>query len=87
MTNLTRIQDISWRDLGDHIIILDSLHAKKVHHLEGVSALIWTSLDGSNSKEKIAQIICDEYNVTLDKAMSDLESFIEKLSELKLVKK
>lgn len=81
MKNPKRARSISWRDLGDHVIILDSQGQKKVHHLEDVGALIWKNLDGNSSEEDIVRQICDSFEIGPEQAKKDLQDFIQSLDE------
>jgi len=87
MENLKRKEHIAWKDLGDHVIILDSGEGKMVHHLEDVSSLIWKLLDGSNSNEDIIKSITDNYETDIEVAKKDMNTFIAKLHDNNLLDK
>ena len=85
MENLKRKEQIAWKDLGDHVIILDSGESKMVHHLEEVSSQIWKLIDGTKSKETILNIILENYEVSQETLSNDFDEFIETLRENSLL--
>jgi hypothetical protein len=85
MENLKRNDSIAWKDLGDHIIILDSGENKMVHHLEDVSAFIWQNLDGTHSSNSLATLIAKTFEVSEETATKDLEEFLSKLKKNNLL--
>jgi hypothetical protein len=85
MENLKRNDSIAWKDLGDHIIILDSGENKMVHHLEDVSAFIWQNLDGTHSDRSLATLIAKTFDVSEETASKDLEDFLATLKKNNLL--
>lgn len=85
MKVIKRAQHLSWQDLGDHLIIIDSLQGKKVHHLNEVGSLIWKNLDGENTVLDIANMIESEFDTSKEVAKSDTEEFLDFLTVEKLV--
>lgn len=82
---LKRNESIAWKDLGDHIIILDSGKNKMVHHLEDVSAFIWKNLDGSHDLDSLSKLISQEFDTDSSDAKGDLINFIEQLNHNQLM--
>jgi methyltransferase-like protein len=76
---LKRNESIAWKDLGDHIIILDSGENKMVHHLEQVSAFIWQNLDGTHTSESLLSLIASHFDISQEIAAKDLEEFLSTL--------
>jgi hypothetical protein len=76
-----RRSNLSWRQLGDFTLILDSQINKEVHHLNDVGALIWELCDGSHSIDEIKDQLCNEYDVTPDIALDDINSLLEEMQQ------
>ena len=79
MEKLKRNDSIAWKDLDDHIIILDSGKNKMVHHLESVSAFIWNHLDGTHTNDSLTNLVVSEFDIDTETASKDLNNFIETL--------
>ena len=87
MDKVMRAQHISWRDLDDHIVILDSKKMQMVHHLEGVSAFLWRSLSDTTDMKSLVELVCNEYEVDEKIAFKDTNDFLQKLQGLSLLEK
>ncbi len=53
--------------------------------LNPVSELIWRQLEEENTYEQILTGITERFDVSEEEAKTDLDAFLEKLKELKLV--
>ena len=62
---------------GEAFIVLPQFHEYKI--LNATGTRIWDLIDGSRSERDIAQIIADEYEVTLATALEDVTSFVRDL--------
>lgn len=49
--------------------------------LNETGKLIWEALTNGDSQEAIATKIADEYGITKDKALGDVQSFVMKMKE------
>jgi len=49
--------------------------------LNQVGGRIWELADGTRTVAEIAKVIVDEYEVTEEQALADVQAFIEKLME------
>ena len=85
MKKLKRVANLSWQDLGDHTIIIDSMNEKKVHHLNEVAAIIWEALESPMTEDDLGKIIAREYDVDKQTLLVDLAYFIGELEKQKLI--
>jgi hypothetical protein len=85
MTNIKRAQHLSWRQLGEHTIILDSRINQEVHHLNDIGAFLWELCDGSNSIDQICDSLTREYDTDLETAQRDVQEFVSKLKSKSLL--
>ena len=85
MNSFKCAENLSWKDIGDHIVILDSQNKQMVHHLEEVAALIWKSLSVGKSEDSIIQEICSQYDTTEENAKADFDNFIDNLKSQDLL--
>ena len=56
-----------------------------IYNLNEVGAFIWEHLDGSNSLETIKENILDEFEISSETAVEDLNDFMSQLQEIKAV--
>ena len=85
MTKYKRADHLSWRQLGEHTIILDSRVNQEVHHLNEIGAFLWELCDGSHSLDDISQKLISEYDTDLENAQNDIQDFIAKLKTKSLL--
>ncbi len=62
------------------IVLADS---GEVNVLDPVGTRIWELIDGARNIEGIAAVICEEYDVTLERALQDVEEFVQQLVDAK----
>src|SRR6267142_4561799 len=62
---------------GEAFIVLPQFHEYKI--LNATGTRIWNLIDGARTESDIAQIIADEYEVTLATALEDVTSFVRDL--------
>lgn len=48
--------------------------------LNETGALLWKTLERNGDREAMAQALTEEYNVTMEQAMSDVDRFLGKLA-------
>jgi hypothetical protein len=85
MENYKRKSSVSWKDLGDHIIILDSGEGKMVHHLEDVSSYLWKLLEDEQTIDSLSNKVITEFDTSFDQAKSDITEFIANLQKNSLL--
>ena len=78
-------EEISWRKLGEHTIILDTTGRKQIHHLNEIGSLIWQDMQNSTAPNEIISHILKSYDVTVEEASQDLNDFFDKLRELQII--
>ena len=64
---------------GEAFIVIPQTSQYKI--LNGTGSRVWDLIDGQRSRDEIAGIIAEEYEVTLDEARKDVSDFIEALKE------
>ena len=81
---LKRNATILWRELGGEAVLLDPTIGCS-YTLNAVGTLIWKSLDGQQTPESIAQLICNSYDVDYEQAVQDVEAIIGDLQHNNLL--
>ncbi len=74
-----RVAGVASRALDGEAVLVHA-EQKKVTVLNGVGARIWELADGQHTIEEMAQVIADEYEVSLIKAESDALAFCHDLA-------
>ncbi len=71
---------IVWREVGDEIVILD-LRTSLYWTLNGSATVLWSSLiDGATTSEMVQRLV-DEFDVEVQKATHDVDTFIASCQE------
>ena len=78
-------EGLSWRKIGDQVLILDARGKHMSHSLNLSAALIWENCDGKNSKEDLANILCKEFEIDLESALNDVQKLIDNLNDMQLL--
>lgn len=73
-----RPKDISAREMGDEVIVLD-LQSSRYLSITGVGIRLFELLSQERSIEELVDTIASEYEVSPDVARRDTERFIEQL--------
>ena len=64
---------------GEGVVVLPHTGEYKV--LNGVGTRVWELLDGSRDAQAIIERVCDEYEVSPEKAQTDVLEFLRSLKE------
>jgi hypothetical protein len=56
-----------------------------IYNLNELGTRIWGLIDPGHSVEEIVQIVCREYDVTLEQAREDITAFLSNLKEAGLI--
>ncbi len=80
-----RVENLAWRRIGGRAVILQDSESREVHELDPVGTLIWESCDGVVTVSEICDRIVAEYDVAPDEALGDVRTFIQSLSEKRLI--
>lgn len=75
-------QDLVLRKVGDDYIMVDPgegmVDLSKVHTLNETAAWLWENLTGKDvTVEQVADLLCERYEVTSEKATSDAIALIQ----------
>lgn len=83
-----RSKDVVCRQVGNEAILVPIRNnvgnLDFVYTLSPVAARLWELLDGTRTADEILEIICREYDVSREAAMTDLTAFVADLSEVSL---
>ena len=82
---LLRNRGITWRELDGEIVALD-LQSSTYLKVKGAGAVVWPLLAAGTNLEAMVEAVLEVYNVEPDIARSELEAFLDKLSERKLLR-
>jgi methyltransferase-like protein len=84
---IARVDGIIWRKVGDEvaIIVMDDDN-NSLHILNKTAAHIWEMCDGEHDADDIAASLNERFDVTLEKAKTDVNSTIAKLEKLNVIK-
>lgn len=72
--------NLIWRVMNDGAVLV-SPEIGKVRVLNEIGATIWQLIDGKKNVEGIAELLANEYEVSLEQVRSDLTTFISDLTE------
>ncbi len=81
---VTRNKNVSWRKLNNEACIL-GLGKDQVHLLKGVGSYIWELLENSIQVEAIIKKVCEQFDVELQAAQTDILEFINTMRKLDLL--
>ena len=77
------------RNVADNYIVVPvgkaSLEFKGLINLNGVGAFIWECLEKETTMEEVIEKVIKEYNIDNELATRDVNNFINKLVEAKLL--
>ena len=76
------------REVADSYVVMNiggELSFNKMITLNETGAMIWNGISDNLSREEIAKRITDEYDVSLDVALNDVNLFIEKMKEAEVI--
>ena len=77
-------ENVGWRILNDDQVIVVDCQSTQIFLLSYVSSLIWRNLEKCEFNTILDKIL-DEYDITKEIAKQDLEEFIEKIRNKKLI--
>jgi Coenzyme PQQ synthesis protein D (PqqD) len=79
-----RDEDLSWRQVGDEVIVLDLRSNSYLSINESGTALWQMLVDGSTPEGMTARLTTD-YGLDQDTAQSDVDAFVAMLTDLGLL--
>jgi len=77
-------EDLVVEQVDDEFLVLD-LRGNEYFGLNAVARHIWTAIDEGDSLEKIADSVCERFEVERERAATDVADFIANLLEQRLV--
>ncbi len=72
------------QEVDDEIVLLDSL-SENYFGLDEVGASFWRAMQKEDSLESVLDVLLNEYDVSRDILLKDLEIFLHKLQENNLI--
>lgn len=88
MKNLSAIpvpaDGLTVKQIGTETIILTE-SGEELHTLDEVGTYVWSRIDGKRSLSQILDNLCEEYDVSRDRAQADFLSFIDALQEKQII--
>lgn len=85
MKNPMRSARLSYKQIENETIILDTKVNKEVHQLNEVASFIWNQCDGKNTKEAIVDALCDEFEVDKITAEQDVQEILNSFLNKRLL--
>ncbi len=70
------------RDDETYVLMLGDM---TLHQLGDIESFIWNSIDGRLTGTNLAELVGSEYEVSLEEASSDVESFLQEMSDAGLI--
>jgi hypothetical protein len=80
MTFRLRTDELSWRQIDDEVVILDSSQANYLA-INGAGARLWPALVEGATLEQLAGLLVEEYEIDPARATADANRFLAALSE------
>ena len=75
----SRQQGVIARRSDEELLLLDTV-ADRIHQLNPTAGFIWEKLAEDRSDAQIAQMLCDEFDVSPDQARADVEATVRLVS-------
>src|SRR5947199_7713487 len=76
--------DLAWREIDDATVII-SPHDSVMHELNDTGSFLWRNIDGYRSAADLAALLAENYEVTLDIALTDTQSLLEEMASRTLL--
>ena len=71
--------------IGKQLFVYEGGGGDTVHCLNGGAAIVWLLCDGEKDTAEIAKQISDEFELSLDQTLSDVQEAIERFQSLNLL--
>ena len=82
---IARAEDIIWREIDDEIVAIKD-DGLAFHVLNKTAARIWEMCSGDIRPDEIAAKLCERYDVSLEKASTDVRNAVAKMVEIGLLR-
>lgn len=80
-----KASDLIWRSLEDGTVIIDPENGD-IQVLNNVGARAWELVDGQRSIDQIAREITRDFEVSVEDAKEDLDTYLTSLAEIGLIR-
>lgn len=77
-------QHIAFRVIESKAYIINT-QTSTLHELDEIGTFLWKLLEKAGSEEVLANKLCDNYDIRLEKAKKDVGDFISELSSKGLI--
>lgn len=84
MTRYRQNREIAWRDIEGEAILFDTERAL-MRQLNEVATELWAALEEEHSLPDLVDLVCRRFDVSSDRARPDVEAFLAKMVERRLV--
>lgn len=81
---VTRCAELIQTSVDNELVMMD-VSSGDCFGISGVGTRIWEMLDGTRSLNDVVSEVCSEYDVSEEVCRQDVEEFIARLNELKLI--
>lgn len=82
---MKRNEDFMLRDIAGEVVLVPTGKATQNFNglitLNEVAAFIWKNLDEAKTKEKLIELILDEFEIDEETAKADVHGFVQALTE------
>ena len=75
---------LAWREIDGEIVIV-SPNDSVLHELNETGTFVWKQLDGRRQAADIAASLAEEYDVTVEDALGDIETLLGELASRQLL--
>ncbi len=75
---------LAWREIDDATVII-SPNDSVMHELNDTGSFLWSNIDGYRSAADLAALLAENYEVTLDIALTDTQSLLEEMASKTLL--
>ena len=79
-----RNSKIAWQKIQEKIILV-SPKTMRIHIIHGSGGSIWEHLKDARSEDELAELLCEEYDTTVERAKKDVQTFLDQLKKENLV--
>jgi len=79
------IDDVVWQRLSDEVVILH-VASGTYFGLDGVGSRVWCLIAEHGSREKIVEILMNEYDAPEDQIREDVDGLIQQLADKRLIR-
>jgi hypothetical protein len=79
-----KVDDVVWREVGDELVVLE-LATSTYLTLNGTAKHLWVSLSGGSTADELTEMLAERYEISIEQARSDTESFLAALADRELL--